>query len=151
MNKELARKGSRETEATPSAVLLALADRCERDFGHVMLNIAIAKAIGWYSVQFGSVVWRDPHHHDHVTVPDFTTSLDSAVTLVPEGWVVSDLCQTYETARDWHVALWQIGAVESQVYGDAKTEPMARCAAALRARAAVAEGSVSPERSEAVP
>lgn len=126
-------------------LLLRLADRCEREQPSRELDRAI-----WLAVVPGAThkTTHVPHpkgaytieeeRQDHrlVIVPAYTTSLDAAVTLVPDG-------------AEWH---WL--AVSSDVMG----EPMARvctvensqhmkpgramavalsiCAAALRARAA---------------
>ena len=103
----------------PQAQLLALADRCEREEPSRKLDVSISDALGYA--------------HDG-SLPFYTTSLDAAVTLVPEGfiWRVSGssegrfFASLHPAARD-------------AVTGQAKTEPMARCAAALRARAAVLE------------
>ncbi len=137
---ELARKGSRETDPTPSAVLLALAERCEREEPSKLLDCDIERAISGLGPDAGiRMDWT----------ADYTTSLDAAVTLVPEGWRTANIAQGPIKYPSWACELF--GAIEGIAHGYAKTEVMARCAAALRARAAVAEASVSPERSEAVP
>ena len=86
----------------------------------------------------GGGCWNDdsePYGHNKVYAPPYTTSLDAALTLVPEGW-------------SWHVALrfWPAptratGSVWSEsidgsklFYVDAATPPRALIAACLKAR-----------------
>jgi hypothetical protein len=87
--------------------------------------------------------WRDPKGQQlryngwHNFPPAFTRSLDAAVTLVPEGWT-------------W--ARYHSGAVECMTLngpggsilferGEGNSSALALCAAALRARAAMAQPS----------
>ena len=78
-------------------------------------------------------VYYAPHCAQAVAVPKFTASLDSALTLVPEGhdWILVDQRATYGTpfvrvkSGDDRVADWE---------GRAPTPALALCAAALRAR-----------------
>ncbi len=138
-----------------AAVLLALAERCERERPTRKLDGLIAKAIGWKNVHspmkgktgglFGRP-WRSTHTCE---VPRWTDSLDAAVTLVPDGWHLHSSHQSY---GGWSACLhrmfgsheadekvWRVGhhwPKEHMTAGKAKAEPMARCAAALRARAA---------------
>ena len=59
-----------------------------------------------------------------LSTPDYTTSIDAALTLVPEscGWAV------YEHGSA------QVGRNTKQYFGDANTPALAICAAALKAR-----------------
>jgi hypothetical protein len=113
---------SNTTNPSDPQVLLALADRCEREGPSRKLDLAIAAALngGRY------IPYAKP----------YTTSLDAAVTLVPEGWRPTDLC--------WDSDMCRFGLFTTtgwrHAYGVAQTEPMARCAASLRARAAQPEG-----------
>lgn len=100
-------------------VLLALAIRCETEVPSDMLNWAI--------------------HEGAIDTPGFvrpagpyTSSIDAAVTLVPEGvWNVN---VTWSTAfGHWIASVCGPGRLISQ--SKAKTEALARCAAALRSRA----------------
>jgi len=104
------------------AELEALAERVEREEPNDDLNWAVG--------QTRQVVPGEPRWLD------YTTSLDAAVTLVPVGWIVSDLCQAGganpETCQ-WFVQMWT--APDEYVNSRAKTEAQARTAAALRARA----------------
>ena len=109
--------------------LLELATRCEREDPSPKLNEAIALAMRF---NFMSL----PDDASAADVPRYTTSLDAAVTLVLED---TD---------------WQVGRVGSEsvagIYpvarhpfathkATAATPALALCAAALKARAAIAE------------
>ena len=61
--------------------------------------------------------------------PHYTTSIDAALTLVPDG-----LDEEIKRARHrgWYVALWKPGRV-GQI-GDSSTPALALCIAALKAR-----------------
>ena len=127
-----------------AAVLLALADRCEREEPSRLLDVQIAVA---------ALGWRDHNKHDPARqqaqgqmlllteddrlnwrqAPAFTTSLDAAVTLVPEG-------------RGYVLRSYGDGAGSAiiadpprdVVFGKARVGSnmaLALCAAALRARA----------------
>jgi hypothetical protein len=63
--------------------------------------------------------------------PAFTASLDAAASLVPEGWTVWELRQN---AESWWCQL-EPNSNAPMVCAEAVTEPLARTAAALRARA----------------
>ncbi|MBL8582820.1 MAG: hypothetical protein JNL61_11415 [Rhizobiaceae bacterium] len=124
---------------TPKSVLLELARRCESERPTYALDVAIWEAVEGVPAHVVGKPFKagNPPRITHLPIPNYTRSRDAAATLAPEGWIVSDICQTYTEGREWHVALWKCGAVETQVYGDAKTEPAARVAAALKARAAL--------------
>lgn len=133
------------------AVLLALAERCEREEPSRELDEAIAVAAfdlearpySQRSKRIRTMWWYvrgtdDVMFYGAKGIPFWTASLDAAVTLVPEGWT-----QNHNQADDgsWWAELRE-GYRTS--YGEvriahAKTEAMARCAAALKARAAAAE------------
>lgn len=101
-----------------SETLETLARRCEREQPSPALDRAIFAAVGG---MVGEIV------------PAFTTSLDAAVTLVPEDcwWegAFSDHSTTAEIHHHEHYDEIGRGA-------GAHTAAMALCAAALRARAA---------------
>lgn len=113
----------------------ALAIRCECEEPTSGLNIAIAKALGWTSVILGYVVWRNPAGRDS-RLPNFVGSLDSAVTLVPDDWFVYEIRQL--GPKHFYVSLCLASDDRPRAESEADTEIAARCAAALRARAAVA-------------
>ncbi len=126
----MSRDSASHTLGSTKATLLALADRCEREPPNRSLDGAIWDAL---CVECD---WRGGNPKR------FTTSLDSAVTLVPEGWAwfVERIGAPFTEGR---VRLWipaqrtQKLSVE-QVNLEAKTPALALCAAALRARAALA-------------
>jgi hypothetical protein len=126
---------------TDPTTLLALADRCEQAAGPDReLDVAIARALDWkplyrddYSKWWPPAAVEDSRarkrsilHHPTQPLPAFTASLDAAVTLVPEGygWMVMK-----NVAK---VGRWPKRAA---------TPALALCAAALRARAAMAQPS----------
>ncbi len=117
---------------TDAATLLALAERCEREEPGCELNDAIAFAVGW---RLNETIWWNPPDGDwSLEVPRYTTSLDAAVTLVPEGWI----WQGGERYEDEKVGGWARvfprGAMNRGTGNrDAKTSALALCAAALRA------------------
>lgn len=146
---------STETTVAPSAadVLLALADRCEREESSRELDEAIARALNWRVMQERGAprYWIHPDTPLHAGIldpgyhlafpPRFTTSLDAAVTLVPEEtfWTMGKGKESddepmfgaiIETTGPSY-AREEIGTGESR-HGLAP----ALCAAALRARAA---------------
>lgn len=111
----------------------ALALRCEREEASRELDIHIAERLGWWRINRrinGSVVglFRGRTR----TVPPYTTSIDAAVTLVPSTccWQVQmDIC--YEPT-----ALVYGHDIHKDCNG--ASPALALCAAALRARAALA-------------
>jgi hypothetical protein len=111
-----------------TADLLTLVERCEQAtvgrFGSYALNRAIGEATG-----VGGKPGR-LHGKDFTVWPNFTASIDAAVTLVPEGhrWC----CDTMNGNRV--SAFVENGA--NGKWHDAATPALAICAAALRARAA---------------
>lgn len=102
-------------------VLLALADRCE-----------------WEppSQDLDECIWSNIAGEDfaYETTTAYTTSLDAAVTLVPEGWVFS--LNTFPASASAYVmdASSRIIRPNQQYIA---TPALALCAAALRARAAM--------------
>jgi hypothetical protein len=71
----------------------------------------------------------------------YTTSLDAALTLVPEGWRIQELCQSYD-GTFWNSRIERIVSVEkisnpkpyAQTNRGAPTPTIALCIAALKAR-----------------
>lgn len=109
---------------TSAAVLLSLAERAEREEPSRKLDVAIQMAAG------GHKVFLPP-------APPYTTSLDAAVTLVPEGaeWEMTNL---------YGIAYADVGLnfndiASSNCRRNDGNLVMALCAAALRARAALQE------------
>ena len=100
-----------------AAEFLALAARCESEEPSSKLDEDIGLATGIIDGEMGHY-WSRP----------FTTSLDAAVTLVPEGMAWTAGCEPDFTpfARLWeHDLVW------------ASTPALALCAAALSARASL--------------
>jgi hypothetical protein len=144
---------------TDPTTLLALADRCEQAAGPDReLDVAIARALGWkplyrddYSKWWPPAAVEDSRarkrsilHHPTQPLPAFTASLDAAVTLVPEG------CDWHCQSNPSVTACWASVSpvkrgIELLEWGSgmrrASTPALALCAAALRARAAMAEHS----------
>lgn len=129
----VARKGSRGPSEAPSDVLLALAERCEREEPGWVLDMSIGEAA--FGVLYGTA-----------GAPRYTASLDAAVRLIADGveWYVSNL---YAVAR----AEVGLNLSDRSHYGEHKGGliPMALCAAALRARAAVADVAGPPSAESA--
>ncbi len=125
--------------------LEALAARCESEGPSWDLSIAIELAIvpgaidrtwdGLVRVGVGDRAYNPP---------SYTTSLDAAVTLVPKatyGGKLGPMTVSAHQADDgaWWCEIrdgWQTSFGKAYI-GVAKTEAMARCAAALHARAAI--------------
>lgn len=109
-------------DQTRRETLMALAERCERESATWELERKIAEAVNWYRPH--------PDHTRSITeTPRFCTSLDAAVTLEVAGFLV-----TVVAGKGQPCAVGFLD-VESgvQINAEASTEPMARCAAALRA------------------
>lgn len=127
--------------------LLALAERCEKAEGpDRLLSQAIAEAVGWkcdlgtnWARESASVWWRDPGGNTR-DLPDFSASLDAALSLVPEGCAPM---QDWHHLRDdlpgvlvWECYVQQVSDGHTIGSADAGTPALAMAAAALRARAA---------------
>jgi hypothetical protein len=106
--------------ASRSDELEALAARCEREEPSPPLDHAI---------------WEATRLTDGRQWVRFTTSLDAAVTLVPEG-AQEVVIRVFPSG-----AYVRITTTDGVVYahGEAKATSLALCAAALRARAALSE------------
>jgi hypothetical protein len=99
------------------ASLIALAERCEAATeGSLDLDNAIRDVAG-EGRELGSA-----------PTPYYTTSIDAALTLVPEG--------VYEQGIWWPDPKCELVLKSETVSGEADTIALAICAAALRARAA---------------
>lgn len=104
--------------------LLALADRCEAASGpNYQLDVDIAIAVGRYGM--------------NTRVPNFTASLDAAMTLVPEGWSRrSTWCPKASYPARWSLHLpGPVPATNEDmlIQTCGKTDALALTAAALRA------------------
>lgn len=109
--------------------LSELAERCEQAAGPDReLDEAIAAAVHLKQLTYSSPEW--------IKDPEFTTSLDGALTLVPEGCGL--IYKRHGIKNVWRVQILS-GGGETFVDGDAATPALALCAAALRARAKAPE------------
>ncbi len=137
-----------------SSVFLALADRLEKEAPGNDLDIGIYCALHSYvikhketALQHGLLVPAEADGGWPVLafcVPKFTTSLDAAVTLQPEGYrwrVVNE-----QTDTRWYAELHD--GKNDLHESRADTEAMARVAASLRAMAATRKGEVSPDEDD---
>ncbi len=122
--------------------LIELAERCERAEGpDYQLDGDIARAMGWsYRQREGFSHWQwysqgktdAPLSEGEIRVcpPAYTTSIDAALSLVPEGWCFE--VTNFDTFATVFAGLGS--APKASAGGD--TPALALCAAALKARAA---------------
>lgn len=126
--------------------LAEIIERLEKASGpSLSLDITICQAVilpsitewmgspieGWFGqgLVFGCNTANGYRHLEVYRCPNFTSSIDVALILVPEGW-------------DWDVSCfpaawaWPNGSTENIQYVEAATPPLAICAVALRAREA---------------
>jgi len=143
-----------------SEELLALAARCEAATRPSLLlerDIAIAIYVDAWPIAGNEArvsVW-DGNGRTQLTVKPYTTSLDAAMTLVPEGHTVQMSDWDHEILRakgPWQAIVLPMGARGSMQQftfsnrcDHAQTAALALTAAALRARAAtpILEGEAS--------
>jgi hypothetical protein len=114
------------------AELLALAARVEAATeGGLALNKAILLALG-YSWR-GMAYWHSDDKRMWTGPTTFTTSLDAAASLVPEGWAfcVDSNDGGYATVFPRR----ELGYLPTDPYADAATPALALTAACLRAKA----------------
>jgi len=123
--------------------LLELAKRCEAATGPDReLDAEIARALGHkikpqtsnYTMEmFYAIEWQAPHPYAGMKepCPAWTASLDAALTLVPKGWTRS----VDATAPECGIKVELYPPTGGGVSSDHAEEPLATCAAALRARA----------------
>jgi hypothetical protein len=149
-----------------TADLLALADRCEKATGPVRaLDVEILVAIDWREPEWeeGERTAREMAERHGLPwlvsravegynstwrhLPRLTASIDAAMTLVPEGWVLQPGLSEYNQ-RSWYCGLRSERGAGGRFHTASKapcaTPALALCAAALRARAAQDQ----PERKE---
>jgi len=113
--------------------LLALADRCEREEASQELSDAIAFAVGWRLCD--AIWWKPPGEHWDLHPPAFTTSLDAARSLLPDGWLIEALSEVWQGELN-AVRLGSLTAGREANSTRACTIILALCAASLRALAA---------------
>lgn len=130
-------------------ILLALAERCEREEPSRELDQSIAKTIGfrpsWHGDD-GETRFYAPGTGEgscsRIALP-YTTSRDAAATLEPADAL--EVCvRRYPRGMYVRITLANGDPVYCEGLRSKITEPMARCAAALRAKAAIAGEKVTP-------
>lgn len=126
--------------ATDRNTLIALADRCEREEASRELDALILMAIRGYTPHEGNdytkgvfAFWEKGSCVNCSRWDNPTSSLNDAATLVPKGWSAYQITHVVP-GKKWACGLQ--GAGGKYVGACARTEALARCAAALRARAA---------------
>lgn len=128
--------------------IVGLAERCEKAEGPDReLDKAIVLALKPEAMFQTDDGYDEPivFHAEPVVrwkhvLPRFTASVDAALTLVPEGWIVANLCQG-DSGKWWaelrHGYLTSYDKVALGKQLDPATPALAICAAALRARAPI--------------
>lgn len=112
--------------------LLELAARCEAaDGASYELEREIAAAVGHPSVTASSFAMQ----YEGIRLPNYTASLDAAVSLVPNDVREWHCGKHYKTGQGQAYMLAP-KALRDPIYCLATTPALALCAAALRARAA---------------
>ncbi len=95
------------------------------------LDIAIHKSLGWVAAPVG---WwnEDGTTYGYREVPQYSRSLDAALTLVPEGWFTDVACEDHN-GRGWS---WGLTARHGGCIGSEwrPTAALALTIAALKAR-----------------
>lgn len=126
-----------------AADLEALADRVEREVPSRELDRAIARAVGFRPS------WAGSHGEAHFYAPgapegsatpiarEYTTSLDAAATLVPEGLHLDLHDWTWAEEPCWSAGLQSSKGPTICLFARAATRAAALTAACLRARAAL--------------
>lgn len=104
--------------------LAALIERLEKaEAGTFALDREIAEAVGWQGMEKGR------------RLPCYTTSIDAALTLVPEGWTSWEVgSRAGKTRFRAEVSRLPENHIEDAVIGHARAPALALCIAALRAK-----------------
>ena len=88
--------------------MTGLIARLEAEVGTRELDGEIALLLGWKKRHKGWAHWISPDGAENQHVPFFTTSIDDALTLVPEGWSV----KLYIHPDESHADVYKLGEVE---------------------------------------
>lgn len=133
------------TNPTTPERLEELARRCETATGPDReLDEAIASAFGWKPwPRYGDDRWQNPANLMVEVLRPYTASLDTALTLVPEGWhlQLADWSEPVLTKFGPWQAILSPPGIRTGLDGlgtrceHAATPSLALCAAALRTRA----------------
>ena len=110
--------------------------RLETEVGTRELDGEIALLVGWKKRHKGWAHWTSPDGAENQHVPFFSTSLDDALTLVPEGIEWSVERRYSKSFRPAYASIWSPGAkdVDFHANATAATPALALCIAALKAR-----------------
>ena len=131
---------------TDKMELRALADRCEQATGADReIDRALCPLVSIRVVDEGhplGVCYYDKNRHG-IPLPHFTYSIDAAIRLVPEGWLLANLSQTdagfwWAELRKGYITSYSAVAMTSHYR--AATPALALTAACLRALAAQEKG-----------
>ena len=134
------------------AIRKLIADLEDATEGSRDLDARIAIESGWIFMAawvLKAEYWMAPDEIEHSEPPQYTTSLDAADALGPEGWDIAQLWQAVEPKdRPW----WGISLRRDEPYSvltvhGAKTKALARCIPALKAMLAELETQTSKVRS----
>lgn len=96
------------------------------------LDGQLALKQGWHIGEFQH--WIDSDNNYYFEPPHYTTSLDDAITLIPEGWFYS--ISTKSWTSDVAVLLHKGFANKSRIWASAATPALAMCICALKANIA---------------
>lgn len=124
---------------TDAETLRALAARCCAGETGWKLQRAILEAMGWEYVE-ADHVWAkfippdDYENRTFMQLPNPITDLSASAAAMPAGWLVDVMIDA-----DWTSVTTRRASIGGIGQADAPTEPLARTAAALMARAAEME------------
>lgn len=117
---------------------MTLIERLEKaEAGSRELDAEIAPLDGRVCANVETQLWKKVvDGHLFIGLPHYTTSLDAALTLVPQPWRVYAMQQETwpnDAVQRWFAGLDHIPHTESMM-GKARTPALALCIAALKAR-----------------
>ena len=119
--------------------LTALAARVEREAPSRELDAEIARAIGWQQRSDFPNRWQSPDRQ-FAELPAFTSSLDTAVTLVPAGFHIDLRDWTWTVEQCWRAALQSSKGPALAIFNvKSQTAAPAIVSVCLKARAAMME------------
>lgn len=120
---EAATEGSRELDA------------------EIWRHLGLAPAIGdgvWDWKYMGNGAWHQSEMEStwgrHAAAPHYTTSLDAALTLVPDGLGRGCWAFSRDHYGGCHADVWRNAEFNRKEHGSSKTPALALCIAALKAR-----------------
>jgi len=102
------------------------------------LDEDLARELGWETVmQWNGLVWKSPSGNTGYTPPRFSSSIDEALSLVPEGAIKWSVSGGLDGMWGATVDMGVVGLICADFKGH--TPALALCIAALRARIAEKE------------